>query len=108
MSGTCNTLFLGRGDKKLYNLFYSYRCVGGRIALGSNVQMRVWFFANVTDPFNITIINQNKKMCTCVSAYITFIYLLCWKIYTFDEKRYSNGFFLQPAMRKLFTVFTKI
>ena len=53
LSGTCNALFLERGDKKLYNLI----CVGGRIA--RFICMCV-VFANVTDPFNISILMLNK------------------------------------------------
>ena len=68
LSGTCNALFLERGDKKLYN----HICVGGRIARLICICVCVWFFANVTDPFNISIFMSNKLL------------RACW-IYSFDE-----------------------
>ena len=57
LSGTCNALFLERGDKKLYNL----KCVGGRIAQSHSKCVCV-VFANVTDPFNMSILTLNKLL----------------------------------------------
>ena len=62
-SGTCNKhYFLERGDKKLYNLI----CVGVRIARFKCV----WFFANVTDPFNITIHNTEQSLLRMLERYL--------------------------------------
>ena len=62
-SGTCNKhYFLERGDKKLYNLI----CVGVRIARFKCV----WFFANVTDPFNIAIHNTEQSLLRMLERYL--------------------------------------
>ena len=70
LSGTCSALFLERGDKKLYNLI----CVGGRIARFVCMYICVWFFANVTDPFNIRILMLNKCLCVGNTATMKLIF----------------------------------